>query len=111
MAYYTDDMNQVATYWAPLGLDAFGKPTYSAPITIACRWQDKVDLVRDANGRQVVSMAIVYPAQPVRPQGWMALGDLTATADPRNVSAASEIIAVGSSPDLDEDLILLKAWL
>lgn len=112
MANYTDDMNQTATYWAPSGTpDAYGQLGFAAPVTLACRWQGKTDLVRDRDGRQVVSAAVVYPEYEINPQGWMAPGDLTANADPREVSSAYQVIAVGSSPDLDEDLTLWKVWL
>ena len=36
-------MKQKAMYWAPLELDDYGKPTYSDPIEIDCRWEDKVE--------------------------------------------------------------------
>lgn len=111
MADYTDDMPHTATYWALTGVDGFNKPTYANPVTLACRWQNKAELVRTPEGREVVSASVIYPEYEVLVGGCLALGDQTATADPQTLAAANEIISVGSSPDLDDDYTLWKAWL
>lgn len=106
-----DLMNQSATYWPPSGNDGFGSLTYGSPVLIACRWQDVQKLFRDANGREVMSEAIVYPDRDVAAAGRIALGDQTATADPLQVSGSKEIRQTGLSPSLDADASLRKVWL
>jgi hypothetical protein len=110
MPAYTRNMNQLATYWPKTGTDVFGLPTFGAPVELLCRWQDRADLVRTPDGREVVSSSVIYPAQPLLVGGWLALGNHVA-ADPRAVAEASEIISVGSSPDLASTTVLYKAWL
>lgn len=110
MALYTDDMNQTATYWAPGALDAYGTPGFGSPVTLACRWQGKTDLIRTPDGREVVSSSVVYPEYELATGGWLYLGTSVA-ADPRLVEGAYEVLNVGHSRDLDDDLILWKAWL
>lgn len=111
MVAITWDMDQTATYWAPGALSETGRPAASAPVAINCRWQNKVELVRDPSGREVVSNSIVYPDQELSPEGWLSLGDDTSSLDPQTVSGARQIIASGSSPDLDSDDVLYKVWL
>lgn len=103
-------MRQTATYWAPGAPDVFGNVSFAVPVTIKCRWQDKADLFRDANGNQVVSSSVVYPDQAVEVQGYLYLGS-SALADPRNEKGAKEIRQVGSSPNLRNTQTLNKAWL
>ncbi len=110
MPAYTRNMIQRATYWPKTGVDAFGLPTFGAPVSLMCRWQDKAELVRTPEGREVVSASVVYPAQALVVGGWLALGTHVET-DPRAVAEASEIISVGSSPDLAGTTTLYKAWL
>lgn len=111
MPAYTRNMNQICTYWAKSGVDVYGKPTYAAPVTLACRWEDKSELVRTPDGREVVSSSIVYPAGELVVGSWLALGDQTSTATPAEYGDAHEIIARGKSPDLRATTILYKAWL
>lgn len=108
-----DDMlNQVCTYWAPGGYDLYGNPSVAAPVALACRWQDKTDLIRTPDGREVVSASVVYPEYALTVQGWAALGDQTATPDPQTLPGAYQVLNVGQSPDLDDPtLVLHKAWL
>lgn len=107
---YTDDMDQDATYWAPGSPDEYGLIALAAPVAITCRWQNKAELFLDAQGNQAISSAVVYPDQALELQGWLFEGT-SAEADARDVAGAREIRAVGTSPDLDNDEVLNKAWL
>lgn len=114
---YTNSLNQVATYWAPLGPDGFGGVLFDLPIVIACRWQDQRDLVRNNVGQEVVSSAVVYPEMPLQDKGYLVLGDVTDGVDtgdyldPKDVPGSREIISVASSPDLSGTMQLNKVWL
>lgn len=109
MQPYTDDMPHIATYWPPAGTGATGSMSYGAPVSIICRWQNKNDLFVDSLGRQQVSSAVVYPGAEVETEGMLARGEHV-SADPFSVGA-KQIMAVGDSPDLDDDLTLYKVWL
>lgn len=118
MTAYTTGMNQFATYWAPGNNDGFGDVVYNAPpVRIACRWQEKKDLVRNAQGQEVVSSATVYVDRELLPRGYLAFGDLTGDvdsdgfSDPRDEALARQIINVGTSPSIAADQILHKVWL
>lgn len=52
---------QKAIYWKRTGIDQFSEPEFAAPVEVACRWDDKSELFRSPEGREVVSRAIVYP--------------------------------------------------
>lgn len=107
----TEHMHQAATYWPPAGNDGYGLVGFGAPVLIACRWQDTQKMFRDAQGRDVMSEAVVYPDQRVEVGGYLALEDQTATASPRDVGAAREIRQAGVSPSLDDDTELVKVYL
>lgn len=111
MVAYTEDLNQTATYWAPGALDAAGNVALASPVILSCRWQRKRDLVRNNEGREVVSMVVAYVDQQLATQGYLALGDATGSPDPRLLADAFEIVAEGASPDLDDDETLYKVWL
>lgn len=111
MLPYTHNMPMEATYWAPLLNDAFGNKTFDTPITIACRWQNNAVLFVTPEGKELTSSAIVYPAQEVVSQGYLALGDLTGIADPKTLAEAYEIRQVQQSPSLDAVYVLYKAYL
>lgn len=93
---YTHNMPQTATYQPPVGQNGFGDPQFGAAVDVLCRWQDKADLFRDAQGREVVSSAVVYVAQVVE------VGGLLDGREIRNVAL---------SPSLDGVTQLVKAWL
>lgn len=104
MAIYTRNMKQDATYYPPLGQDGFGDLSWGPGVAIKCRWQDKAELFRDTQAREVVSSAIVYPSYDCKVGGKIGLGAAT-------VDEAVEIRQRGSSPSLRADQELIKLWL
>lgn len=111
MTPWTHNMHQEATYWAPLLNDAFGNKTFDTPTLILCRWQNNAVLFVSPDGKELTSSAIVYPAEEVVAQGYMALGDLTGVADPKTLNEAYEIRQVQQSPSLDAQQVLFKVYL
>lgn len=51
---------QKAVYWERGGNDIEGRPTYSAPVVIRCRWEDKTQTFLDKKGNEQVSNTQVY---------------------------------------------------
>ena len=61
MSDYYDDTG----VWKHIsGTDDYNQPTYTT-LTVPCRVMDKIKLVRDKTGVQVVSMSTVYTDSPV----------------------------------------------
>jgi hypothetical protein len=108
---YTRNMPHDATYWAPGANDGVGGKTYGAPVLIKCRWQDQQDVFRSDAGEELTSSAVAYVASEVETNGYLALGDETAVASPREVRGARQIKAIVKSPALRNDRVLHKAML
>jgi hypothetical protein len=101
---YARNMTQDATYYPPAGQNEYGDLSFGAGVAVKVRWQDKADLFRDAQGREVMSSAVVYVAQEVEIGGKLGLGSAA-------VGDTLEIRNVGESPDLKGGKALVKAWL
>ena len=61
-----DYLNQAATWHYVTGLNEYGEPSTSSK-TIKVRWEGKRRLVRDNEGREVVSEARVFCIEAVKP--------------------------------------------
>lgn len=90
---------QVATYWGSPVQDVFGGFTFAAPVTIRCRWEEKIELFTNREGNEQRSHAIVYLLSAVHEGGYLYLGTSVAT-DPTTLSDARMIQRADSVPDL-----------
>ena len=99
MTSFSRHMKQTATYWAKTGTDTYGKPTFSAPATMQCRWEDRTQVIMNKGGKEIVSKARVFLADDISEEGFLYLGTSVA-ASPIGISGAYEIQAVGRQPDL-----------
>ena len=107
---YQRNMRRQATYWPPSDdADGFGRPAFLDPVAVKVRWQDKADIFRDREGRELTSSAVVYIDGPVEAGGFLALGQHP-EPDPRQTDAR-EIGASGTSDNLRGTITLHKAWL
>lgn len=104
-------LNQVATYWAPGQNDPTGGRGFSAPIPIACRWQDQRELFRDAKGNEFISLAVVYMSTELKAGGFLLLGDAGAVVDDPVTLGAFEIRHFRASPSLHAVQSLYQAVL
>jgi hypothetical protein len=87
-----------AVYWAPVGTDEEGQPSFEGPVEIRCRWENHIIEFRDYRGRTTVSRALVYVDRPLLCGGilWRGrLADVTAEVDPFKNASAWEIMAFG----------------
>ena len=100
-----------ATYWAPGENDGFGDIGYIAPVLIACRWEGKQRLARDKDGVEFVTQALVYTSGTLLVSGYVALGDLTDCADPKDDTGAMEIRLALVSPSIDGECSLCEVTL
>jgi hypothetical protein len=81
MSIITKVLKQTAVYWAPSGTNAYGQPTYSAPVEIAVRWDDMSEEFLGPDGDRELSRAKVMVASDVELRGVLMLGDLGSSVD------------------------------
>ena len=84
-----DYLNQTATWHCATGQNEYGEPVTSSK-TIKVRWEGKRRLVRDNQGREVVSEARVFCTEAVKP------GDIL-----EHGGREWPVIAVSTVPGLD----------
>jgi len=94
---------QTAVYWAKSTSDGFGGYAYVAPVEVDVRWAEKVQMVTDSSGKQVVSTSEVLVQQDMDLDGLLYLGELTdltplQLADPTNIEDVREIKAFSKVP-------------
>jgi hypothetical protein len=81
--YEPSILHQRAVYWTPDGgTDDYGKPSYSTPVEIKCRWHDEINQVLDAAGNTVTTRSKVFVDRDLALDGILRLGDLTTLTDP-----------------------------
>lgn len=62
----TDYLNQTATWKTVSSVNEYNEPTFTS-TTITCRMEYKRQMVRDAEGQEVVSEATLYTLSAVLP--------------------------------------------
>lgn len=100
-------LNQTATYWFPSGAGSWGEPAWSSPQTISVRWQEKQQLIRDKEGREVTSDAVVYVTIPINPEGRLQLGAVTGNP----TDSAEEPKAISSHVSIGGEVTFWKVYL
>jgi hypothetical protein len=93
-------MNQVITYWAPLGQNDYGEQTFAAPVALSGRWEANVGTIRTPSGEETAAKATIWTLEPLALEGYVALDDLTVVDNPSLVAEASEIRDVISTPSM-----------
>ena len=114
MSIITRMLKQTAVYWAPSGVDEFGKPTWEEPEEISCRWEDVVEEYIDYKGDKQISAAKVFVGEDVEAMGVLMLGELTdleSGGDPKDNSGAWEIRKFGKIPNFKNTEYLRIAYL
>jgi len=104
MGFLTKNHNQTIVYWAsPSVSDKWGNRTFTAPVELSGRWEDRQDLFIDPSGRERVSRAVVFLGQDVDVGGYLYLGTLlsiSSAVNPKSVTNAYEIRAFSKIPNL-----------
>ncbi|KKL85034.1 hypothetical protein LCGC14_1958750 [marine sediment metagenome] len=94
---------QTAVYWnAPVAAED-GSNTFATPTEISCLWKDKITMMRDNDGKDIISKASVHVLEDIDEMGMLFLGTLAdlstaQKADPRKVSNAYEIKVFVKTP-------------
>ena len=115
MSIITKMLKGTAVYWAPIGRDKYGQPTWtSSPVQIKVRWQDVHEEFMDAEGDRQISIAKVFVGQDVVVKGVLLRGDLTSSVDqddPKANDDAWEIRKFNRLPNFKETEFLRTAFL
>lgn len=116
MPNFTRNLLQLCTLWVPTGTDIYNRPTFAAPVKIACRWEDISELVIDKRGQEITSKSRIFLAQDVDVEGYLRLTPANdtnwASHDPLTGGEAFEIRQVKRTPNLrDPTQILYTVWL
>jgi hypothetical protein len=87
---------QTAVYWGSPQPDGYGGWTFDAAIELTVRWEDRVRLYIDQQGREQQSRATVFPDRELDEGGYLYLGTLDSLtagqrADPLTVEGSRKI--------------------
>lgn len=110
MGFFDSLLNQSITYWPPGTTDVYGKTTFSSPISIKGRWEDKSELFIDFSGQEIRSRSVVHVDRDLQLGGYLFLGDSQA-ADPTTLQNAYEIRAINKIPSVSGDEFNIQAVL
>lgn len=107
---------QVAVYWGNPQNDGYGGRTFDTAVEVRVRWEDKQEIYQDPEGRELRSVAVVYPQIDLDLGGFLYLGTLDESwldsdPTPKEVPAAKEIKQWGKVPNLRGTKFVRKAWL
>lgn len=96
---------QFACYWAGPTPDGLGGMTFAAPIQIPCRWEDRVEVVKDTQGREIITTNVVYVDRVLALDSYVRLGRLSdlptpLPVDPRKIEGARKVKRVEALPNL-----------
>jgi hypothetical protein len=101
MSFLTEFHKQTATHWSSTGVDGYGEPTFAAPVSLTCRWEDTTSLIQDAEGNTVPSRSRVWLSTIVKVGDYLYKG-VTAAADPRELdNQAYRVMDYREIPGLD----------
>lgn len=102
---------QEATYWAPGNIDEYGEQSFSAPVSIYVRWENKNEIYTNKEvGKQQISKSIVYTKTDILENGYLYLG-ASVVVTPKTVSGAFLIRQVDKIPNVTASRYLRKVWL
>ena len=102
--------HQTATHWALSSKDGYGSPTFSAPVSVACRWEDGAVISRSHAQEAVNAVAAVCTASAVNEGDYMYLGTSTATT-PLGLAEAWEVKKTGKRVRLNGQALFYIAFL
>lgn len=94
--YMKTRCTDTAVYWGTPTLDEDGSYGYVAPVEISVLWIEAIKMIRDAEGKEIVSNASVYLLQDIENNGMLFHGELAdlsvaEQADPKKRTDAYEV--------------------
>ncbi len=101
---------QTATYWGAPVPDGYGGSTFTTPISIKVRWEEKQEEFLTSFGQPVFSQAVVRTDIDIDIGGYLFLGS-SSIADPTSVEGAFPVKRFSKTPDLRNAELARKVWL
>ncbi|MEE8599213.1 MAG: hypothetical protein V3S69_06875 [Dehalococcoidales bacterium] len=109
---FARNLKQEVTHWPVTGSDGYGGFTFGPPVTLVSRWEEKVELFITPGNEEAHSRVVAYFNTDIGVGDFMALGDLTATADPGALNGqAFRVRNYSKTTDLRNLNTLRKVWL
>ncbi len=103
MSWITRNLRQTVTHWAKSGTrDSYGQSLWSAPVTLAARWEDKTETILNQEGEEVLSRSTVYLPSDVEIGDYLLLGENTGI-DPTTISGTFKVKDFRKIPQLRGD--------
>ncbi|MHA1344984.1 MAG: hypothetical protein ACTSO3_01155 [Candidatus Heimdallarchaeaceae archaeon] len=93
-------MKQKAVWWESTSLGEFGKPSYTTPVEIDCRWEDVAEEFINPSGDQEISRAKLIVDRDVKVKDKLKLGELDSNIEdnPNDNEDVWEILQFGKVP-------------
>ena len=92
------NLTEDVTYWGVASRDDRNKITFSSPVTVQARWEERAVLV-EGEGGEFQSKAVVHIEQNVVREGRLYRG-VSVAADPTTVTGALPIKEFAKIPNL-----------
>lgn len=107
---------QTAVYWGSPTPTGEGGYTFADPIEIDCRWEEKWELIRVENDRDLRAMGPIFVDRVLDMNGYMYKGTLNdlgsaEEADPQTVENAWQIKMRGETPNTRGINPTRRVWL
>ncbi len=87
-------LNQTATWKRKTGNNEYGEPEFAASVDISVRWEGRRRLVRDRQGKEVISESEVFCVENIQPDDILTYG-----------GRDWPVIAVSEIPDLSGNVM------
>lgn len=107
------NLKQKAVWWQATGRNRHNETTFADAVEIDCRWENKVQLVKDADGKEIISKAQVFHDKNVDERDYLfegTLSDLDSAAeeDPYQATGAYEVKSKDDMASLGKSTKTLK---
>lgn len=94
-----------AVYWGSPTTDTDGSFSYATPVEIQCLWREEIKMIKDSQGKEIVSKAAVHVLSDIEDNGMLFHGeleDLSAAeqADPKKRTDAYEVKLFIKTPSI-----------
>lgn len=94
---------QTAVYWDASEINSFGESEFSTGVEIKVRWDGITELIRNKQGKEIMSNAKILTNEDLNMEGWLYLGTLAGLSssekiNPIIVSGAYEIQKIEKIP-------------
>lgn len=106
---------QTAVYWGDPLPDGYGGFTFSTPVEISCRWEDRKELYVSSDGNEIVSKAVALINQDLDDEGYLKLCGLADLSEAEKASpklaGAYQIGSIKKVYDFKGQDVVREVWM